>query len=325
MVASVVNTLELHLNVVIFFNVSEVDIISQAVKNGEIASGRRQKQQTSLKRHGDACWGSHYGTLISLIIMFLSIIEVLEIIVDDGMNSEQRCEASNLLDSIQSFDFVLSLHLMRNVLGVTNELSKALQRKDQDIVNAMSLVKVCKQRLQIMRDSVWDSLFDEVSLFCQERNIDIPNMDDIYRAQGRSRRRVQKVTNLHQFRVGLFYSVIDMQLQELNDRFTKVNTKLLLCIACLCPDDSFDAFDKKTLIQLAKYYPEDFSMAELKFLKGKLDNYIFDMRLSKDFSGLKGIGALAKKMVETGKNNIHPLVYQLITLALILHCGAFGQ
>ena len=106
-----------------------------------------------MKRHGDTRWGSHYGTLISLITLLSSIIEVLEIIVDDGMNSEQRCEASNLLDSIQSFDFVLSLHLMRNVLGVTNELSKALQRKDQDIVNAMSLVKVCKQRLQMMRDS----------------------------------------------------------------------------------------------------------------------------------------------------------------------------
>ena len=45
---------------------------------------------------------------------------------------------------------------------------------------------------------------------------------------------------------------------------------------------------------------------------------IVDMRLSKDFSGLKGINTLAQKMVETGKNNVYPLVYQLITLALIL-------
>ena len=97
--------------------------------------------------------------------MFSSIVEVLEMIVDDGMCSKQRCEANNLLVSISSFDFVISLHLMRNILRATHELSKALQRKDQDIVNAMSLVKVCKKRLQLMRDNRWNSLLQEVSLF----------------------------------------------------------------------------------------------------------------------------------------------------------------
>jgi hypothetical protein len=37
-------------------------------------------------------------------------------------------------------------------LGITNELSQALQRKDQNILNAMKLVEVSKQRLQAMRE-----------------------------------------------------------------------------------------------------------------------------------------------------------------------------
>ena len=92
-------------------------------------------------------------------------------------------------------------------------------------------------------------------------------MDDIYKAQGRPRRRAQEVTNAHQYRVELFYSIIDMQLQGLNDRFTEANTELLLCIGCLCPDDSFHAFDMEKLIKLSKYYPNDFSAAELEFLR----------------------------------------------------------
>ena len=60
-------------------------------------------------------------------------------------------------------------------------------------------------------------------------------------------------------------------------------------------------------------------MAELKFLEDQFDNYIVDMRLSKNFSRLKGISSLAQKVVETGKNNVHSLVYQLITLTLILY------
>ena len=42
---------------------------------------------------------------------------------------------------------------MKAIWGITNELSQLLQKKDQDIVNAMSLVKVSKERLQKLRDN----------------------------------------------------------------------------------------------------------------------------------------------------------------------------
>ena len=42
------------------------------------------------------------------------------------------------------------------------------------------------------------------------------------------------------------------------------------------------------------------------------------MRSIEEFSALKGIGQLAEKMVEMKKNVSYPLVYSLITLALIL-------
>ena len=177
-------------------------------------------------------------------MMFDFIIDVLELILKKGINLEQKVEAYSLLESIQSFEFIFNLHMMTNILGVTNELSQVLQRKNQDIINAIVLVNVSKQRLQTIRDNGWESLFGEVSLFCERRNIDVPNMDDIFVIRGRSRRNVQQMTNLHYFQVELFYTLIDMQLQELNNRFTEVNMTLLICVACLNPNDSFCAFDK---------------------------------------------------------------------------------
>ena len=112
-------------------------------------------QHTTLKRPIDTHWGSHYNTLTSMISIFSSIIKVLEKVADNGSNYEQRYEANTLLEFMQSFDFIFSLYLMKNILGNTNELSKALQRKDQDIVNAMTLVKLCKQRFQILRENGW--------------------------------------------------------------------------------------------------------------------------------------------------------------------------
>lgn len=294
------------------------DDILEALDNNELSSGQGLNQETSLKRTSDTRWSSHYDTLISLARMFKSVITVLEIVRIDGTSSEQKLEARVLLDYMQSYEFIFSLHLMRKVLGITNDLSKALQRKDQDIVNAMSLVNVCKERLQMMRESNWDSLLAQISSFCEKHHIDVPNMDEDFARKGKSRRNAQVITNLHHYRVELFYTIIDKQLQELDDRFNEKNTELLLCMSCLNPSNSFSAFDKAKLIRLAHFYPQDFSPHELEVLDDQLENYIIDMRSNIEFSSLKGITDLAEKMVQRRKDETYPLVYLLLTLALIL-------
>ncbi|KAK9277969.1 hypothetical protein L1049_027526 [Liquidambar formosana] len=148
-------------------------------------------------------------------------------------------------------------------------------------------------------------------------------MDDSYALSGRPRCNAQQATNLHHYRVRLFYMVLDKQLVELNNRFTEGNTELLLCMACLNPSDSFLAFDKEKLIRLAQFYPSDFSPSDfspsdLIALSNQLDTYIFDMRSDNHFLQLKGVGGLAEKMVQKRKNVIFPLVYKLVKLALIL-------
>ena len=107
---------------------------------------------------------------------------------------------------------------------------------------------------------------------------------------------------MHHFQVEIFYQVVDRQLQELNNRFTEVNTELLLCIACLNPRHSFLAFDKEKLIQLAQFYPLEFSSTQLLALDSQLENFILDMRLDDQFSNINGISGLSQKLVETKKH-----------------------
>ena len=111
---------------------------------GELRSEQGLNQETSLKRVGDTRWGSHYGTIINLILMFSASVHVLEIILEDGTSSKKKGDARFTLKLIISFEFVFSLHLMKNILGVTNELSIALQKKNQNIVNALTLVDMSK-------------------------------------------------------------------------------------------------------------------------------------------------------------------------------------
>ncbi|XP_057506609.1 uncharacterized protein LOC130789836 [Actinidia eriantha] len=292
--------------------------IMEALSNNDVGSGRGLNQESTLVRASDTRWGSHYGTLLSIITLFQAIIDVLDDIVQDGTTTEQRLEAFHILNEMQSFEFVFNIQLMRSILGITNDLSQALQRKDQDIVNAMKLVQVSKEQLQLMRDSGWNSLMEEVSSFCVKNQIVVSNMNDMYVPRGRSRRRVQEVINSHHYQVGIFYTVIDMQLQELNNHFDEVSTELLLCVACLNPSSSFASFDRAKLIQFSKFYSKDFSDIELLALSDQLENFVMDVRTSVDFSDLKGISDLAQNMVETKKDIGYPLVYRLLTLALIL-------
>lgn len=85
--------------------------------------------------------------MLSLTSMFSSMIKVLDIVDQDDSTFEQKSEVNVILDSLQSFEFIFNMHLMRIILGITNELSKTLQRKEQDIVNAMTLVKISKEIL----------------------------------------------------------------------------------------------------------------------------------------------------------------------------------
>ena len=109
-----------------------------------------------------------------------------------------------------------------------------------------------------------------------------------------------------------------MQLEELNNYFTEVNTELLLCVACLNPTNSFSGFDKERLVRLAQFYASNFSAIDLVALDHQLQNYMVDMRSSNEFLELKWIGDIARKLVEKKKNFLSQLVYLFLKLTLIL-------
>ena len=59
-------------------------------------------------------------------------------------------------------------------------------------------------------------------------------------------------------------------------------------------------------------------MSQVSFLNNQLETYIHDMQSTEEFSAFRGIGQLVEKMVEMKKNISYPLIYSLVTLALIL-------
>ena len=129
------------------------------------------------------------------------------------------------------------------ILGYTNELSQSLQKKDQDIVNAMSLVGVAKKRMQQMRSHGWEGFSAKVISFCRKYSVDIPLMESKYEPHGRSHRLYPEQTIDDHYRREVYIGVIERIHQELENRFDEVSMELLLCMPTLNPSNSFASFD----------------------------------------------------------------------------------
>jgi hypothetical protein len=115
----------------------------------------------------------------------------------------------------------------------------------------------------------------------------IPELDERYLTFGKSSCKAPNIPHLHRYHVEIFYTILDMRLQKLNNRFDEANSELLLCIACLNFRNSFVAFDKEKLVRLAIFYPQDFSKIDLLALPQQLECYIENVRSNTSFSGIK--------------------------------------
>jgi hypothetical protein len=197
-------------------NVRALNLL-KSLEAGELETGSGLNQEMGLARPGETRWGSHYKTILHIIAMYATIQGVLIILGEDQGQKSDWPKIHAVLGVFESFDFIFSAHLMLVILGYTNDLSDCLQRRQQDIVNAISLVGMAKTRLQEMRSDGWNSFYDQVTSFCNEHGIPIPSPDGKYVPYGRSARFSSQQTNDDHFRREVYIGVVDKISQELDN------------------------------------------------------------------------------------------------------------
>ncbi|XP_074288075.1 uncharacterized protein LOC141613233 [Silene latifolia] len=258
----------------------QAENVLKALQKGELVSRTGLNQEKGLSRPGDTRWGSHFKTILHVFDLFPSILEVLDAIGEFCDGSELAVKVESLAFTMRTFDFVFIGQLMITIFGITNTLSKVLQKKDQDIVNAMALVDATIKSLKKIREDGWIAHMEKVTSFCQKNEICIPIMSDMYVVPGRCRRGKKQVDNDHHFRIDVFLILVDQILQEIEDRFDERSKDLLI------------------------YY--------------QLGNFVEDVRNDDRFWNLESLNDLSMKLVETKKHLIYLQVYLLLKLVLIL-------
>nr|KAJ0213080.1 hypothetical protein LSAT_V11C400193260 [Lactuca sativa] len=133
--------------------------IEHLLELGEIESKKVLNQVGTLRRAGDTRWGSHFRSISSLLSMFDYTRVVLQGIIEDvSATYSHRGDADAAYCYLKSFESVFILHLIKELMGKTDILSQALQKKSQDILNAMELVSAKTEGLNDFRNNGCDSL-----------------------------------------------------------------------------------------------------------------------------------------------------------------------
>nr|XP_027102760.1 uncharacterized protein LOC113724004 [Coffea arabica] len=226
--------------------------VATKIANGELETGRGHNQIGTFKRAGDTRWSSHLDSISSLLKMFNATCVVLSNIAVDGGSYTQRGNANFVLNQLLSFKFVFTLHLVKDIVEITHFFCIALQRKSQDILNAMYLVSSITKLLKNFRDSGWDDFLVKVKLFFEQHQIDIPYMNAQYIARpSRSRSHHDEISVEHYYQMDIFLATIDYQLQELHSRFNDHTVELLVLSTALDPRNGFMLFRIDDICKLA--------------------------------------------------------------------------
>ena len=87
--------------------------------------------------------------------MYGASCTILQSISRNGLNGNKRGEAGGVYKTSTTFEFVFILHLMDKIMEITNIICQALQRKSQDILNALKLLSTTKTLLRNLRRDEW--------------------------------------------------------------------------------------------------------------------------------------------------------------------------
>nr|GEU93409.1 hypothetical protein [Tanacetum cinerariifolium]GEU93415.1 hypothetical protein [Tanacetum cinerariifolium] len=204
----------------------------------------------------------------------LALVAAREKLMDDGSSCyAKKGDADSAYTYLKSFEFVFILHLMKEIMGKTNILCQALQKKSQDIFNAIELVSARKESLSEFKNNGWNSFFAQMRVFCEKHQIEIPDMSAPYKStRYRPRKQDNHVTFEHYYRVDIFMSALDKQLYELNNRFSDQAMELLKLNSTLVPNRVFNIDNICLLVE--KYYPADFTEQERLQLKYELELFL---------------------------------------------------
>lgn len=187
----------------------------------------------TLKSLSETRWACRSEAVSAIQSQFDTVVQAIQESVRDSTDARAKSKGNGVLYQMRSFDFVMCLEMMHPILQLIVKVNKTLQSPDIDLCQAMeevSCLALAMEELRISTD-VFENMFSRAEDTCKRLVIDIPapkkrnvsvrldnNPDSSYVVKSKK----------DEFRIFVFYPILDKMIQSLNDRFSQ-ETKGMIC------------------------------------------------------------------------------------------------
>ncbi|XP_065939478.1 52 kDa repressor of the inhibitor of the protein kinase [Magallana gigas] len=158
-------------------------------------------------------WSARGDALYTFLASFDVVVDALSNLIDEG-----DTKAQSHLNNMLSFSFIICLVTAEHLIQSTTQLSKLLQLKSIDLVEAVKEANVVKELLQSERndDTVWDELYAKAEAIANKHDVVIQSP----RNAQRQRHRVNvPADNVPQYyKRAVFYPFLEHLVAEITDR-----------------------------------------------------------------------------------------------------------
>ena len=211
------------------------------------------KSIKQLQRLSDTRWACRQSAINTICYTFDAVVAALTKITDDGDGS-RVAEARGLLLQVRSFKFILLLVIFDRLLTCSKGLSDTLQSTKINLGKASDLITATIETVEIFRsDSEWEKVLAYSKNVAEKHDVplqspahsrrsrELPRRYDdgfIYASTGNRNCRGADVEL--DFKVSLYYPILDCFLAELRQRFTNKNQEIMKAIhACQPTSNKF--------------------------------------------------------------------------------------
>ena len=198
-----------------------------------------RQQHRQLQKLSDTRWACHHNAVSAVCYTYDAVLATLFECVST-FDGSKAAEARGLLLQVKSFQFILRLVIFDRLLSCVKCLSDVLQGIQIDLAKAADLVLGTVETIEAFcSDDEWEKVFR----YCEN----VAKLHNIPIATSRSRRLpkrfddgiVLETTGIRDesdnYKINLYYPVLDSFLCELKRRFSDKNKDIMRALQACCP------------------------------------------------------------------------------------------
>lgn len=163
-----------------------------------------------------------------------TVLETLEAILntlDDIKNQEGKvdfttgAECNGLIGYLQSFEFLLTANIFKNIFDFIEPVSKVLQAQDIDIIMAIDMLSKAEKNIKLLRiDVEFLKIYNSTKLYAEENNYskELTTLNGSVRRRRRVPRQHDEIFQdetinnpIQSYKINTYFVILDIILAEL--------------------------------------------------------------------------------------------------------------